>query len=123
MLYRSLGAKSFAQFWCYWNPIWSYYLAYYVQRPCTKVLSKPVAIFITFSVSGALHDVAISLLKLKPIFFFTPWFAVMGIVVIFTSKFEMTVTSKKWGLRACANITLIITSYLLTDYIITKSFI
>ncbi|WP_287008332.1 MBOAT family O-acyltransferase [Alteromonas sp.] len=69
MLSRSLGAKSFSHFWRYWNPIWSYYLSRYVMRPLSKWLPQWLTIMITFAVSGALHDLAVTLLKWHAIFF------------------------------------------------------
>ncbi len=68
MLSRSLGARSFAIFWHYWNPIWGYYLSRYVMRPLRRFLPLSFATFITFVVSGALHDLVVSIVKWKAVF-------------------------------------------------------
>ena len=49
MLYRSLGAKSFAVFWRYWNPIWGYYLSRNVMRPLKTlpVIALVVSLLLT----------------------------------------------------------------------------
>jgi hypothetical protein len=114
MLSRSLGAKSFSHFWRYWNPIWSYYLSRYVMRPLSKWIPQWLAIMITFAVSGALHDLAVTLLKWHAIFFFTPWFAVMGAVVLVTSKLNFEYANFPWAIRALFNVAIIVTCYLLT---------
>jgi len=77
MLSRALGAKSFPIFWHYWNPIWGYYLSRNVMRPISQFLPMWLAVLLTFLVSGALHDIAVALVKCQAIFFFTPWFGIM----------------------------------------------
>lgn len=72
MLTRSLGAGSFHLFWRYWNPIWGYYLSRNIMRPLTQLVPIWFAIMITFAVSGGLHDIAVSLIKWRATFFFTP---------------------------------------------------
>jgi len=103
MLKRSLGANSFHLFWKYWNPIWGYFLSRNVMRPVNKVLPLWLAIIVTFGVSGALHDLAVSLIKLRFTFFFTPWFLLMGFVVLITSKFGISYQEYKWPIRAAIN--------------------
>lgn len=69
---------------------------------------------ITFAVSGALHDLAVTLLKWHAIFFFTPWFAVMGAVVLVTSKLNLEYANFPWTIRALFNVAIIVACYLLT---------
>ena len=69
MLKNALGAKNFSQFWLYWNPIWGYYLATKIQKPLTQFLPHSIALILTFSISGLLHALAVSLIK-KEIFLF-----------------------------------------------------
>ncbi|MCW8108718.1 acyltransferase [Alteromonas ponticola] len=114
MLSRAFGAKSFPVFWHYWNPIWSYYLSRNVMRPLSTFLPVPLAIFITFLVSGAVHDVAVSLVKWQTVIFFTPWFGLMGLIVITTSKTGITYEKFKWQTRAFINGLIICTSLGLT---------
>jgi hypothetical protein len=104
MLRRSLGAASFAGFWRYWNPIWGYYLGRYVFRPARRVLPASLATLTTFFVSGALHDVAISLVKARIIVLCTPWFLFMGLGVILGEAAKMDLSRRPWILRASMNI-------------------
>jgi len=82
MLKRSLGASSFNLFWQYWNPIWGYYLSRKIMKPLSQLFPIWLAIIMTFAVSGALHDLAITLVKWKFTFFFTPWFTLMSFIVL-----------------------------------------
>ena len=86
MFKRSLGAASFDKFWQYWNPVWGYYLGRYVFYPLSLRLPQALALLLTFTVSGMLHDLAVILLKWQFVCFFTPWFTLMGIVVVVSKK-------------------------------------
>lgn len=114
MLQRSLGASSFYVFWQYWNPIWGYYLSRKIMKPLSTVLPIWLAIIITFSVSGALHDIAISLVKLEPTILFTPWFSLMSLIVIATKKFSVSYGKYHWLVRAFINVSFITLCLLLT---------
>ena len=105
MFKRALGASSFPLFWRHWNPIWSYYLSRHVMKPLHRILPTSLAIFLTFIVSGAIHDIAVMLVKWKPIIFFTPWFALMGLWVIVSAKAAVTYSHYSWPVRAAINIT------------------
>ncbi|WP_028772481.1 hypothetical protein [Shewanella waksmanii] len=115
MLHNSLGAASFAQFWLYWNPIWGYYLARFIMQPCRQVMPGALAIIATFTVSGALHDLAISLLKAQFVWPLTPWFSLMGLGVVATKVFNITYGNQPWLLRAFFN-----ASWVLGCYAIVK---
>ena len=117
MLTRSLGASSFYLFWRYWNPVWSYYLSRFVMKPCNDIMPAWCALVVTFAVSGALHDLAVSLVKLKLIFFFTPWFIVMGALVLVSKYSQIQFSCAPWLLRALANISFIVLSYWLTSHL------
>lgn len=114
MLKRSLGAGSFYLFWQYWNPIWGYYLSRKIMKPLSQLFPIWIAILLTFAASGALHDLAITLVKWKFTFFFTPWFALMSLVVIATKKFSISYQGYHWFIRASINISLIIACLFLT---------
>ncbi len=116
MLSRSLGARSFAVFWHYWNPIWGYYLSRYVMRPLRRFLPLSFATFITFVVSGALHDLAVSIVKWKTVFLFTPWFALMAVVVITSSKIGISYGHFAWYFRALINVFIVIATLGLTSF-------
>jgi hypothetical protein len=117
MLSRSFGAKSFPVFWHYWNPIWSYYLSRNVMRPLGKFLPNSAATFITFIVSGALHDIAVSIIKWKTIVFFTPWFGIMGLMVIVLKRSGASYGHVTWPLRALINASFIFVSLGVTYFL------
>jgi hypothetical protein len=117
MLSRSLGAKSFPVFWHYWNPIWSYYLSRNVMRPLNNFLPASFAVFITFLVSGALHDFAVSVVQWKAVIFFTPWFGLMGLIVIAFIKLEVTYEHFSWHTRATINVFIIVETLCLTYFV------
>ncbi|MCB1644912.1 MAG: hypothetical protein KDI36_05645, partial [Pseudomonadales bacterium] len=104
MLSRSLGAPGFRRFWQYWNPVWGYCLGRYVHQPLSRWLPSAVAVVMTFAVSGFLHDLAVMIVKFRGIFFFTPWFAVMGMLVVLTSAFGVRFDGLPWWGRATMNL-------------------
>ncbi len=114
MLKRSLGASSFYVFWQYWNPIWGYYLARKVMKPLSGLFPIWLAITLTFAVSGALHDLAITLVKWELTFFFTPWFSLMSFMVLVTKKFGISYREHHWLIRAFINISFIALCLVLT---------
>jgi hypothetical protein len=114
MLKRSLGASSFDIFWQYWNPIWGYYLSSKIMKPLSLLVPLWLAIIMTFAVSGALHDLAVTLVKWQFTFFFTPWFSLMGLVVMATKKFGLSYPDHHWLIRAGINIAFIAICFVLT---------
>lgn len=55
---KPFGASSFAGFWRLWNPVYGYYLTYFVYRPLARRMPRPVAVLLTFIACGfVLHDV------------------------------------------------------------------
>jgi D-alanyl-lipoteichoic acid acyltransferase DltB (MBOAT superfamily) len=107
MLHRSLGAGSFAVFWQYWNPVFGYGLARYVQSPLLRVVPPAVAVLVTFVVCGALHDLVTMAIRGSATFLFTPWFLLLGVGVVAGRAMGMDLTSKPWLIRACVNLTYI----------------
>ncbi len=114
MLERSLGAGSFVLFWRYWNPIWGYYLSRKVMKPLSRFLPVWLAILLTFAVSGALHDLAISLAKGQWTLLFTPWFFLMGVIILVSGRLAISYHAQPWLIRATINSTLIAGSLLVT---------
>lgn len=114
MLKRSLGAGSFASFWRYWNPIWGYYLSRLVMKPLVRFLPTWLAIILTFVASGAVHDLAVTLVRGQPTFFITPWFALMGGAVVITERLGVTYAPFPWAVRATMNAFLIAACFWLT---------
>lgn len=119
MLSRSFGASSFPVFWHYWNPIWGYYLSRNVMRPVANILPISLATFITFLVSGALHDIAVSIIKWKAILFFTPWFGLMGLMVIGSKGAGISYGHVSWPVRALINASFIFISLGITYFLET----
>ncbi len=114
MLKRSLGANSFYVFWQYWNPIWGYYLARKIMKPLSQIFPLWLAIICTFAVSGALHDLAVALVRWKVTFFFTPWFTLMSFIVLATKKFGVSYREHHWLIRASINISFVAVCLVLT---------
>lgn len=110
MFYRSLGAESFTRFWQFWNPIWGYYLGRLIYAPLAKKLPRALAVITTFAVSGALHDLAVMLVKWQLVFFFTPWFGLMGVMVVVTKILNINYKSRNWISRATINCSFVFTS-------------
>jgi len=119
MLSRSFGASSFPVFWHYWNPIWGYYLSRNVMRPIANFFPISLATFITFLVSGALHDIAVSIIKWKAILFFTPWFGLMGLMVIGSKRVGISYGHVSWPVRALINASFIFISLGITYFLET----
>lgn len=119
MLKRSFGANAFDKFWLFWNPIWAYYLSRYIMRPTSNILPLPLAVVVTFVVSGALHDLAVLLLTGDNILICTPWFFVMGIAVVLSKSFKIELSKYSFITRATANTSFIVFSYLLSQKLLT----
>lgn len=117
MLHRSLGASTFSGFWQYWNPVWGYYLSRYIARPVGAITGASLATIVTFVVSGALHDLAVSAVKTKVIFFFTPWFLFMGLFVVITHKAGISLKGQHWGIRALFNLALIVSGFAMAQFV------
>jgi len=114
MLRRSFGAGYFYLFWQYWNPIWGYYLSRYVMKPVSQFFPRWFAIICTFAVSGAIHDLAVSLVKWQLIIFFTPWFILMGIMVVISYKFKISYSLYDKRIRMTINLMIIVSNLILT---------
>lgn len=117
MLKRSFGANSFDLFWQHWNPIWGYYLSLKVMKPLNQFFPIWLAIMMTFAVSGAVHDAAIFAVKGQFIFFFTPWFSLMSIIVIASKKFGISYGGQHFLIRGVINLTFIVVCFVATQKI------
>ncbi len=114
MLVRSLGAGSFAKFWRYWNPIWGYALGRYVYAPLQHLLPAALALVFTFTISGAVHDLATMLVRHAPALLFTPWFFIMSIVLLLGQALRVDYTTRPFRTRVLINLTYVIGCLLLT---------
>jgi hypothetical protein len=114
MLVRSLGAGTFAKFWQYWNPIWGYALGRYIYEPLNRLLPASISLILTFAISGAIHDVATMFVRGAPAFLFTPWFSLMGVVVVFGRLLNLDYSAHPFSIRVAINSGLIVTCLMLT---------
>lgn len=108
MLVRSLGAGTFVKFWQYWNPIWGYALGRYIYEPLNQFLPSSVSLILTFIISGGIHDLATMLVRGAPAFLFTPWFSLMGIVVVFGRLLKLDYSNQAFRVRVAINVTFIL---------------
>ena len=107
MTRRAFGAASFAGFWRYWNPLFSYYLYYRCYRPLVRFLPRALAVVLTFAASGAVHDVFASLAKMRIFVLFTPVFAIFGLVVVAEETLGWSFSRLPVAARACLHAGLI----------------
>lgn len=121
MLKRSFGANSFDVFWVHWNPIWNYYLNKYIYKPIERISNRYVAVILTFCFSGFIHDLVGLLIYNSTSFLFTVWFIIMGILVTFFKAQRFIYKTNKKEFNYCINSILILTSFLLSKYIINVS--
>ena len=103
-LQNSFGAGSNVLFWKYWNPIWGFYLFKYIYLPLNRYLPKSISSIVTFGASGALHDLAMSLLGLESQNFFTIWFVMMGVFMNISKFLDISYRSFGFFIRAAINI-------------------
>lgn len=120
MMDRSLGAKSFAAFWRYWNPVFGYGLGRYVFNPLKAVLPAAPALVVTFIVSGALHDAVTMAVSGSVAFLFTPWFFFLSLGVLAGSVAGMDLSSRPWGVRATVNLAYLAAGLLLALLVRTQ---
>jgi hypothetical protein len=114
MLIRSFGAGTFARFWQYWNPIWGYALGRYIYAPLNRFLPASVSLILTFTISGGIHDVATMLVRRAPAFLFTPWFFLMGVVVVFGRLLKLDYSAHPFFIRVAINFSLVVACLMLT---------
>ena len=110
MLRRAFGAKSFANFWQHWNPIFGYYLGTYVFVPAKRLLPPWAALVWTFVVTGIIHDVVTMAVRRDIAFLFTPWFFFLGAGVVVSNVAGMDIGARSWGSRAVTNTAYLVVS-------------
>jgi hypothetical protein len=103
MFALSLGAKSFAAFWRYWNPVYHYLLSYWICRPVRAVAPRPVAVLVSFAFCGFfLHD--LPLLPFTHMPMLTVWFLFLGTGVVVGEAIRMDPSAQPRSLRVMANV-------------------
>ena len=103
MLARSFGARSFADFWRHWNPVWGYGLGRFVYAPVRRRAPAAVAVLATFLVSGVVHDAAATIVRGSPTFVVTPWFLLLAVGALAARTTGMDLSRRPWWVRAVAN--------------------
>jgi len=119
MLYNALRANSFSSFWRYWNPIWSYYLRYFVYRPLRTIFPEKVAIIATFLVSGSIHDIAVLLITGQRSIIITLWFSIMAFVVVLEDYAKISLKKCSFALKALIYLVVISVCYVLARLLLT----
>lgn len=98
MFSRSFGAGSFAEFWRYWNPVYSFHLDRYCYRPLRRRrVPRSLAVIATFAASGfILHDVpfwwGVRVLRTGtlPVPFVTVWFVAMAVFALVGERLHLS---------------------------------
>lgn len=103
MLRRSFGASSFAGFWRYWNPIFSYGLGRFVFAPVSRIAPRWLALIATFAASGLIHDAVTVAVRGSTAFLFTGFFLFAVLAVLAGEAIGMNLSRHRWGVRAAAN--------------------
>lgn len=83
-----------------WNPLFSYYLYYVRYKPIVRFVPRSVAVVLTFSVSGAVHDLCASLVTMRVFVLFAPVFTVFGLLVVVEERFGLSLSWAPVWLRA-----------------------
>ena len=109
MLYRSLGAGSFAGFWRHWNPLFGYLLGRYIFVPLKRMMPSALALIVTFVICGAIHDLVTTAVRGSAAFFFTPWFLFLALGLLIGRAARMNLSRQPWLVRAAANLSYIAT--------------
>ena len=100
---RAFGARSFAGFWQYWNPIFGYCLGKFVFAPLKKVFPSHISLVLTFIVTGIVHDLVTMAVRQDVAFLFTPWFFFLGVGVVLGRMAGMDIAASSWRVRATVN--------------------
>jgi MBOAT membrane-bound O-acyltransferase family protein len=102
---KPFGARSFAEFWRLWNPVYGYFLYHYSYRPLSRVMPRPAAKMATFLLCGfVLHDLpawAVARRPLPP--GATIAFAFFGLGAIGSEAARMDLSHRPFRARAAVN--------------------
>lgn len=113
MIQQSFMAERFARFWQNWNPLFSYYLLYFVYRPLRNFLSRPLALLGTFALSGGIHDLAAMLILRRLHLTFTLTFTGFALFQILEEALGLHLKASPSWIRPLYHLTLILLSYFL----------
>ena len=103
MFALSFGAKSFAGFWRYWNPVYHYFLSYWVYRPVRAVAPRPIAVLVSFAFCAFFfHDLPLLPFTHMPLI--TIWFLFLAAGVIIGQALHMDLSAQPHSLRVMVNL-------------------
>lgn len=119
---RSWGARSFADFWRYFNPVYGYYLSYYAYRPLRRIVPRALAMWLTFIASGfLLHDLVGWALGRRIRFpEMTLVFALLGLGALASDALRMDMSRWPFVARAGANIAYIVVCFLIVTQLLLR---
>ncbi len=96
MFKKSFQAKSFREFWWYWNPAYGFFLGKYIYKPLRTFLPQSISVIFTFLACGLfLHDLPVMLLVflIKGLLFLFPitiFFTILGLINVISAKFKLS---------------------------------
>lgn len=121
MFIKSFQAKSFKEFWNYWNPVFGYFTLFYIYKPLTRKVPRPVRVLATFTISGFfLHDLLLWwpfcwLLTYKTRFpLGTVWFIFLAIIMLIVERFGFSTKKYTASIRVISNLSYLTFSFVLT---------
>jgi hypothetical protein len=114
---KPFGARSPAEFWQYWNPVWSYFLLFYCYRFLRTNLPRWLSVVLTFFFCGLLHDLPFGILSYSkvgrpPFFTLTAFLTLSGLLVVLSEKARFRMTRIPTGFRWLTHVTILTTCYL-----------
>jgi len=98
-------ASSLAEFWRRWNPVYGYFLSYYVYRPLARRIPRSAAVMSTFVFAGlAMHDLPAWIVTRRVL---PPGgtiaFTFFGLGLLTSERVGMDLSAKPAWLRASVN--------------------
>lgn len=121
MFIKSFQANSVKEFWNYWNPLFGYVTLFYIYKPLTKKVPRPVRVLTTFILSGFfLHDLLLWwpfcwIITYKTRFpLGTIMFIFLAIILLIFEKIGFTTKRYPTMVRVLTNISYILVSFALT---------
>ena len=84
--------------------LWGKYIRWLLAPLESDLELLPLALVLTFSVSGLLHDLVIMAVRSEFVLLFTPWFSFHGIVVVVSEFFGWKFEKLSWSARAAVNL-------------------
>jgi len=114
---KPFGARSPAEFWQYWNPVWSYFLLFYCYRLLRRNLPRWLSVVLTFFFCGLVHDLPFGILSYStvgrpPFFTLTAFLTLNGLLVVLSEKARFRLTRIQTRFRWLTHLTILTACYL-----------